>query len=427
MGPQPTDDQPPAPVSPESEAYVVQACLADRDVIPTALAIVDAADFCRPSLAKAFEVAALLHGRGQDSSYASVSDWLEPHEQEAVRDAYSSSTGTTRVAEHAQRVAEAATLRRLMTGMAEADGLARKFDMGAVDLARSTVDQLQLPRGVLSPSSTISEFMAVTDEYDWLVPGLLERGDRLLLTGPEGAGKSMLERQMAVSIAAGMHPFEYHPFFMNGGGVPSVSVFDMENGPGVVRRKLAPMLAIEGVRRNLDPERLRIECRPGGADLTSRHDRRWLTERIMANRPDLVVIGPLYKLYDGDPNDERLARTVASVFDDLRARFGVTLIIEAHSPHGPEGRKRDLRPFGSSLWRRWPEFGYGLQPEPAQLVDGVKQEGSVKLVAWRGDRDEREWPARLERSRPWPWGTGRDRGRPVHASAGRYEPDNDQF
>ena len=41
---------------------------------------------------------------------------------------------------------------------------------------------------------TITEFLSVPAEddiYDWIVPGLLERGDRLVLTGTEGAGKAL--------------------------------------------------------------------------------------------------------------------------------------------------------------------------------------------------------------------------------------------
>ena len=34
------------------------------------------------------------------------------------------------------------------------------------------------------------DFLAKTDRYDWLVPGLLERGDRFLITGGEGSGKA---------------------------------------------------------------------------------------------------------------------------------------------------------------------------------------------------------------------------------------------
>ena len=42
---------------------------------------------------------------------------------------------------------------------------------------------------------------------EWIIPGLLQRGDRMLVTGETGAGKSLLLAQIGVQVAAGIHPF----------------------------------------------------------------------------------------------------------------------------------------------------------------------------------------------------------------------------
>ncbi|HKY57613.1 MAG TPA: DnaB-like helicase N-terminal domain-containing protein, partial [Aeromicrobium sp.] len=48
-------------------------------------------------------------------------------------------------------------------------------------------------------SITLGELLSEEDETpDWLVPNLLERRDRLMLTGEEGLGKSYLLRQIVV-------------------------------------------------------------------------------------------------------------------------------------------------------------------------------------------------------------------------------------
>ncbi len=54
----------------------------------------------------------------------------------------------------------------------------------------------------------LDELLKLNVTYDWLVPNLLERKDRLIVTGGEGSGKSYLLRQMAVMMASGMHPFD---------------------------------------------------------------------------------------------------------------------------------------------------------------------------------------------------------------------------
>lgn len=316
---------------------------------------------------------------------------------------------------YANIIVEAATLRGLVTVADEIKGMVADGVDGhtALDFARERIGTVDMPIGTGEPSENIEQFMARKTEYDWIVPGLLERSDRTMLTAGEGQGKSTLLRQMAVSIAAGMHPFEYHPFEMSNGELPTVMVCDVENSEPQIRRKLQPILEIEGVRRRLHPDRLRLEVRPEGIDLTQRHDARWLQERVATNRPDVLVIGPVYKLYDGDPNKEEFVRRVIRILDLVRVRYGCALLIEAHSPHGEGGHNRDLRPLGSSMWRRWPEFGYGLAPDR-------EDEHSVWFRPWRGSRDEREWPGRLVRSNPWPWGTGHDRGRPVHRDDGHW-------
>jgi hypothetical protein len=244
--------------------------------------------------------------------------------------------------------------------------------------------------GPLVPS--ISEFLAREEEpYDWLVPGLLERGDRLIVTGPEGGGKSTLLRQLCVQLAAGIHPFggpDFKPV--------RVLLLDVENSERQVRRQLRPLhLALGG--RDLP---LYVGVRPQGLDLLFPEDGKKLINVVQSVRPDLIVGGPAYKLAGGDPTEESTARFVAGFFDRLRHDYGLGLILEAHSPYANGTAKRPIRPYGASLWSRWPEFGIHLS-----------KEGEVNH--WRGPRDEREWPALLQRGGAWPW-TAVDRERDLH-------------
>lgn len=250
--------------------------------------------------------------------------------------------------------------------------------------AQAMLVSLDLPQAVPMPED-VREFLAQPAEYDWLVPGLLERHDRLIVTAPEGFGKSTLLRQMSVQIAAGIHPFTGRSMDAH-----RVLIIDLENSRVQTRRKLKPLVAKVGGL--LKDGMLRVECRTSGLDLTSRPDRRWLAGIIAKAKPDVLWIGPLYKMMDDDPSDERTAKVVSTTLDDLRSRHGITLLMEAHSPHGKE-----LRPYGASLWKRWPEFGYGLRP----AAKGKPYHADVE--PWRGPRDEREWPARLKRGGDWPW------------------------
>lgn len=246
------------------------------------------------------------------------------------------------------------------------------------------------------------EFIAVNDEdHDWIVPDLLERGDRLMLTGFEGLGKSMLIRQMAVMIAAGLDPFRWstRPAFRP----HKVLLIDCENSERQSRRKFRPLAAASVKSGYPVPEGgLRLIHRPEGIDLTRDDDAAWLLERVTAHRPDVLFIGPFYRLHSSNINEELPARKAVTVLDNARTLVDCALVIEAHAGHGEQGKNRSVRPAGSSLLMRWPEFGFGLAPDGEPRGSAVTD---VEVRPWRGARDERDWPAYLTWGDPydWPW------------------------
>jgi hypothetical protein len=112
-------------------------------------------------------------------------------------------------------------------------------------------------------------------------------------------------------------------------------------------------------------------------------------DELDATRPDILVIGPLYRLTQGALQNDDDAAPVLAALDTLRDR-DISLLIEAHAGHGVgQGGQRNLRPRGSSALLGWPEFGYGMRD-----IGG----GFVDVVPWRGDRDERWWPSRVRRA-----------------------------
>jgi hypothetical protein len=248
----------------------------------------------------------------------------------------------------------------------------------------------------------LHEFLAGDDPpLDWVIRDLLERDDRLIWTGEEGRGKSVGVRQLAIAAAAGIQPFT------DVIGKPARVLFiDCENAERKSRRHFRKLayIAAQCKQRPVPPGGFRIIHRPESVNLGNPEEAAWLIERVTAHRPDLLVIGPLYKLHALDINEEMAARAIVTVIDQARTKAGCAVIIEAHAPHGPEGA-RNLRPFGSSLFLRWPEFGYGIRKAKA-TPDRAATKRRVDVVPWRGPRDERDWPRQLiwgEIDREWPW------------------------
>lgn len=266
---------------------------------------------------------------------------------------------------------------------------------GVIEEAQAVLDGIEADGDV--SALTLGEFLDQEDEpYSWVIPGLLERGDRLILTGSEGLGKSMLLRQIAIAAASGVHPFTEAQ-------IPQqrVLVVDCENGPTKIKRHMRPLRAV-GARYGSNPnDHLFIEAVPQGLDVTKPEDERWLVRLVSAVQPDLLVTGPIYRLHEANPNDEEPARKVAKVLDRCRAAANCALVTEAHAGHGTgfSRGERPIRPVGSSLWLRWPEFGYGLRAhEPYD-----EHRRLVEFVPWRGDREERDWPKSLAVGGRWPW------------------------
>lgn len=241
-----------------------------------------------------------------------------------------------------------------------------------------------------------SEFIkeVVDEEYNWVIPGVLERGERVIVVAAEGVGKTMLARQVAICSAAGIHPFTYQRMQP----IKTLTV-DLENPERIIRRtsgKIMGAAIARGFSRDVDAHLL---IKPDGLDLCSAKDRAMLEAHVDKIRPDLLCMGPLYKSFidSGSKTSEQLVIEVAKFLDQLRDIYGCALWLEHHAPLGSMGA-RDLRPFGSSVWSRWPEFGLALQPDP------TSPEGFVYEVRhFRGARDVREWPLKMKRGNLFPF------------------------
>jgi hypothetical protein len=238
---------------------------------------------------------------------------------------------------------------------------------------------------------TLAEFLAEDDgEEDWVIPGLLAREDRLILTGAEGLGKMMLLRQIAVCAAAGLDPFNHHP-------IPprTVLLVDLENPAQIMRQTIGRMVATAKTRYGVHDvaDRVFVERRPEGLNLGDPANVAWLMKRVTLTNPDILIIGPVYKLMNDNPNDEQTARACTVALDLIRTHGRCALLLEAHAGHGNSAMTdRPIRPTGSSLWLRWPEFGYGLR---RAKTDDAQEFHRVEFLPWRGARGERNWPREL--------------------------------
>ncbi|MGH3095486.1 MAG: AAA family ATPase [Streptosporangiales bacterium] len=343
-----------------------------------------------------------------------------------ILDIYGGHHVPAHAAEYAARLAEIAAQRGLGESLMRVQQqMADDWERGdGIDVS-TAVGQLRqaceeattsVSRQDYQPTS-LADLLAVQDSYNWLVPGLLERGERIVLTGAEGSGKSVLVSQFAAALCGGLHPFTA-AMLGEGDRFLRVLVVDAENSEQQTRRRYRRLVRDVNVARHATglgdadwKNNFFVEIRPEGLDLTKGGDLAWLEHAMSATAPDLLVLGPLYRLHAGDPNNEQLARELVHAIDSVRVRHNTAVITEAHAGHATDvNGDRRMRPSGSSLWLRWPEYGYGLRrsKEPPELTaeqQRTNRERPIKVdvMAWRGSREARSWPATLQHGRTFPW------------------------
>lgn len=236
---------------------------------------------------------------------------------------------------------------------------------------------------------------AERDSYEWVIDGLIERGERVMVVAAEGVGKTMLARQVAILCGTGVHPFTYQRMRQ----VRTLTV-DLENPEKIIRRTSRNIMNEAMKRGYVRKADAHLLIKPAGLDLMTSVDRNVLETAIEQVQPELLVIGPLYKAFvdPGNKTSEAVAVEVARYLDYIRETYKCALWMEHHAPLGTSMSTRDLRPFGSAVWSRWPEFGIALTPD---LTAGMAYTYDVKH--FRGARDERQWPTKMKRGTLFPF------------------------
>jgi replicative DNA helicase len=393
----------PAFHDPEAEQAVIGACLISRQAAESATRVLVSDDFGAPTHAHVFEAIVGLQRAGAGVDPVTVADALRSRQTDWPGmgadlihwvNALPSSNSVGRYAEIVARCAAKRGLHALGTELVAKAQDATVDPADLADQARTQLAQLDSPALTSSPGDLDLDAFLAEDEKarPAVIPGLLAEDDRAVVVAPEGVGKSEWARQIVVCASRGVHPMT----FRRCEPVP-VLLVDLENPRQLVRERLRLLSVTADQQATGERAPATLWLRPGGIDLRKRSDRVALEDVIRRSKPKLVSLGPVYKAYTrkASESDEQVAAEVQAVLDDLRTRYRFALVLEHHAPQASNG-VRDLRPFGSSLWLRWPEYGLRLTPDREHA-------DVLKVGRWRGDRSPAQWPDELHRGDVWPW------------------------
>lgn len=388
----------------QAEEALAGGAIAFRPDLPVMLEALEPEDFYSPKVSVLWSILGELHRSGSAVDHVTIRDAYARRKLECDEQWINHLLviSVRPMAEHADVIIRRANSRRVASitssAKAEIDNGADPYEIA--DRVMTDLGALDAP--VLSArqqARTLDDVIATADKVaPWIIPGMMRRDWRCLVVAREGGGKSVLLRQIGACAAQGIHPLKFSTM-----EPIRVLLVDLENPAAAIAETGAKIVG--QLRRMLgekyNPEQIRVLQRQGGIDLRTRHDRTELERECTAQRPDLVIIGPVYKMLvrrdrgRETESHEEATDPVLRILDDLRTRHGFALLMEHHAPQG-HGGGRDLRPYGSQRWLAWPEIGIGMTPASQTST-------TYKLSRWRGDRLKCDWPTEISHGQVWPF------------------------
>jgi len=209
------------------------------------------------------------------------------------------------------------------------------------------------PEGLLPQIVSGSDFPAQynLNKRQWLIEGLFQRSDNILLTAPSKIGKSWFWANVATSIAAGL------PFIGKDTAKGNVLILDLELRRDVAMDRLwsiALAMGLEKPPENLYLWSLARHCYDLDVIAEVLHSRLDELPDI-----DLLVVDPLYLFERESGFDENNAHCVTHLMvelEKLTARTGAALGLSHHYRKGSMGGENHIdRGSGSGAFSRYPD------------------------------------------------------------------------
>ena len=229
---------------------------------------------------------------------------------------------------------------------------AKQRESFAVDLAAARAARNGSAGDPVLEVLTARELCAVPDPpgSEELLGPLLMRGNRLILGGHTGEGKTTMALALVRAVALGETFLDWR------GPGARVLVIDAEQGLRTIKRRLREA-------RLDDSERVDYLRAPDGLSLDRDEGEIAAVEaQLAAGGYGLVLADPLYKLHTGDSNSEREAVDLMRRFDAWRERHRFALALPVHCRKPPMGAKFSMHEFfGQSAYLRGAEVVVGLQ------------------------------------------------------------------
>lgn len=242
----------------------------------------------------------------------------------------------------------------------------------------------RLPDRVRQEGMRIQTFDSVMSSLQttpgWLIPGFWMKQSHGIVAGEPKSMKTTLFMDAMISVATGAPFLGKYPVEETG----KVLYVQNENAEWIMRDRFEKMLKSKGIVGKVkfqdSTTKLKIQFPPEvpmfmvnqqGFTLTDQDQQDWLEETIAEMKPALVVLDPLYLMFDGDIASAQELFPILQYLLYLKNEYKCGIVLIHHWNKGGESKRGGQRMLGSTTLHGWIESAWYLKSMP---TDGDEAE-----------------------------------------------------
>ena len=217
----------------------------------------------------------------------------------------------------------------------------------------------------------------------WALPGFWMKRSHGIVAGEPKAFKSTLVMDMALSFATGKPFLGQFPMEEQG----TVLYIQNENAHWIMKDRFEKMLKNKGVGGSVKKRGSKLRIRwpkdipfymvnQRGFMLSNPEDREYLSDLMTELKPGLLILDPLYLMFDGDVGSAQDLFPILQWLMELKNTHNCSLILVHHYNKSGESKRGGQRMLGSTTLHGWVESAWYL----TNMSDG---EGEAEIVMER--------------------------------------------
>lgn len=238
----------------------------------------------------------------------------------------------------------------------------------------------------------------------WLVEGFWTRRSHGFIAGEPKSFKTTIALDMAVAISSGGLFLGKFPVIEQG----PVVIIQNENAPWIIKDRLMKITSSRGLLGVVTNEEdmIKVQFPPAlpiyfvnqqGFNLLDPIYQKMLEKIVTETKPILVVLDPLYLMFDGDVNSAKDLNPVLSWLLDLKDKYntGIMVIHHMNKGGGRETKRGGQRMLGSTTLHGWVESGLYItvnDPEDHSDDEDLHQAATASVTIEREFRGAGIYP-----------------------------------